>query len=128
MSNVFLSTALIYLASEEVGCVEEVDGKMEIVEDCPERVYGAFRPAALITNIAVISGLLSALFMPLAGAVVDYTSHRWTTGVVSAILITVVQVIQVGTNSNTWFPMAILQAITGCFYQIQSTLPVMLLV
>ena len=31
----------------------------------------------------------------------------------------VVQAVQIGTVSATWFPMAILQAITGFFYQIQ---------
>lgn len=116
MSNVFLSTSLIYLASKEVGCI---DGHGEVMEDCHQRVFGIFRPSALITNIAVISGLGSALFMPLAGAVVDYTSHRWTAGVASAILMTVIQAIQIGTNSSTWFIMAVLQAIQGCFYQVQ---------
>jgi len=59
------------LASEHVGCVEESieDGEIIVVDDCQERVYGAFRPAALISNIAVISGLLGATLMPLAGAV-----------------------------------------------------------
>ncbi|CAB9520832.1 expressed unknown protein [Seminavis robusta] len=120
MSNIFLSTALIYLASEQVGCLETTpEGETQVVEDCEERVYGVFSPAALITNIAVISGLLAACLMPIAGAIVDYTAHRWTTGVVSALLITIIQIIQIATNSSNWFPMAILQAVAGCFYQIQ---------
>ncbi|CAB9507044.1 Vacuole effluxer Atg22 like [Seminavis robusta] len=120
MSNIFLSTALIYLASEEVGCVEETeDGGMQVVENCEERVFGAFRPSALITNIAVISGLMSACLMPLVGAIIDYTPRRWSIGVTSAILITLIQIVQIGTVSSTWFPMAILQAITGFFYQVQ---------
>ena len=120
MSNIFLSTALIFLASEEVGCLEiDSDGNEVIVDDCQERVFGVFRPTALITNIAVISGVLSALFMPVAGAIIDYSPHRWMTGVVSAALITTIQIVQIGTGSNTWFSMAILQAITGCFYQVQ---------
>ena len=125
MSNIFLSTALIYLASETVGCTEEVLNEdnnttsWKVVEDCDEKVYGAFKPAALITNIAVISGVLSALFMPVIGAIVDYTPHRWTVGTISALLIILVQAIQIGTGSQTWFAMSILQALTGFFYQVQ---------
>jgi hypothetical protein len=120
MSNVFLSTALIYLASWEVGCLEETpDGDMEVTDECEERVYGAFRPATLVTNIAVISGVMSALFMPVAGALIDFTSHRWTVGVLSAALVTLIQVIQCFTSSRNWFAMAILQVITGFFYQVQ---------
>ena len=119
MSNIFLSTALIYLASEEVGCVEEVDGQMKATENCDEKVFGVFRPAALITNIATVSGLLSALFMPVAGAIIDYTSHRKTTGVVSAQILTLIQIVQIGTSSSNWFAMAILQVFMGVAYHVQ---------
>lgn len=124
MSNIFLSTALIFLASDEVGCTEEIyyedtnTTSIEVIEECDAQVYGAFRPAALITNIAVISGLMSAVLMPVIGAIVDYTNHRWTVGVASAILIILVQGIQIGTTSKTWFVMSILQALTGFFYQV----------
>ena len=121
MSNAFLSTALILLASEEVGCVVEgADGNIEALPDCHQRVYGSFRPAALISNMAVVTGVLSAIFMPLAGAVVDFTSHRWTTGVIAATAMIIVQVIQIGINSNTWFAVAILQALQGCLFQIHT--------
>jgi MFS-type transporter involved in bile tolerance (Atg22 family) len=119
MSHIFLSTAFIYLASEEVGCVEKVDGQMKTMESCEARVFGVFRPAALITNIAALSGLLSALFMPVAGAIMDYTSHRRTTGIVSAQILTLIQIIQIGISSSNWFAMAILQVFMGVFYHIQ---------
>mmetsp|Transcript_2060 Transcript_2060/g.4513 ORF Transcript_2060/g.4513 Transcript_2060/m.4513 type:complete len:136 (+) Transcript_2060:147-554(+) len=69
MSGVFLSAAFIYLASVEAGCVDEND---EIDNECDNRVYG-FRPAALVTNITAMAGLLAAIFMPFMGALVDYT-------------------------------------------------------
>jgi len=121
ISNIFLSTALIYLASEHVGCVEESieDGEIIVVDDCQERVYGAFRPAALISNIAVISGLLGATLMPLAGAVVDYTAYRWHVGVFSALALIVLQACQIGINSNTWFYMAIGQALAWFCFNVQ---------
>lgn len=115
MSNVFLVSSLIYLASEAAGCVDEND---TVIEDCTNKIHG-FQPPSLIANIAVISGLLSAFLMPLIGAIVDYTPHRRMTGIVGAILLTLIQATQIATISATWFPMLILQAIAGFVYQIQ---------
>lgn len=115
MSNIFLSTSLIYLASEEAGCLDE-EGK--VIEDCNNKTHG-FQPPSLIANIAVISGLLSAFLMPYFGAVVDYTPHRRAVGIGAALLLIVIQAVQIGTVSATWFPMIILQAIAGFIYQVE---------
>lgn len=115
MSNIFLSTAFIYLASEEAGCLDQ---EGEIIDDCPNRVHG-FKPASLVSTIAVISGLLAAFFMPLIGALVDFTPHRKAVGIWSVVAMILIQLVQAGTVSATWFPMAILQAIVGFIYQIQ---------
>lgn len=109
MSNIFLSTALITLAEMELGCDE-------VGEECG-KIYG-FKPSSLISNIAVITGILSAFFMPIIGAITDYTNHRHTLGMVASILLVTIQAIQIGTVESTWFPMAILQAINGFIYQI----------
>ena len=115
MSNVFLSTSFIYLANEEAGCLDEDD---EVIEDCDGKAYG-FEPAIIVTNIAVIAGVLSALFMPFIGAMVDYTPHRKTVGIVSAVCILLIQTAQIGTVSNTWLIMAFLQALAGFLFQAQ---------
>lgn len=109
MSNVFLSTALITLGKRSLGCLD--DDKI-----CEGTVYG-FRPSSLITIIATVSGLLSAFLLPIIGAIVDYTPYRKFMGGVFALLLIAVQAIQIGTVQATWFPMAILQAINGFFYQ-----------
>jgi MFS-type transporter involved in bile tolerance (Atg22 family) len=121
MAAIFLSTALIYLAADEVGCVEfnEETEKDEIIEDCNIRVYGAFSPAALVTNIATISGVLVALLLPIAGAIIDFTPHRRTVGIVSAVLMILTDFAQIFTNSKNWFAMAILEAISGLFFEVQ---------
>jgi len=116
MSNIFISTSLIYLASEAAGCFDE-EGKVDKAT-CNNKVYG-FLPASLVTNIAVISGVLSAFFMPLIGAILDYTPYRHEVGVASALLMVAIQGVQIYTVSSTWFAMAILQAIAGFIYQIQ---------
>lgn len=112
MSNIFLSTALISLASESAGCNTVAD------EKCVAKVYG-FRPSSLITMIAVVSGVMSAFLLPIIGAMVDYTPYRRFLGIFSALFITVVQALQIWLTSETWFPMAILQAINGFMYMVQ---------
>jgi MFS-type transporter involved in bile tolerance (Atg22 family) len=115
MSNIFLSTSLIYLASEEAGCI---DDQGIVIEDCNNKTHG-FQPPSLIANIAVISGLLSAFLMPVIGAIVDYTPHRRATGIAAALFLVLIQGVQIGTVSATWFPMLILQAIAGFIYQVE---------
>eukprot|EP00580_Thalassiosira_gravida_P006576 CAMPEP_0201633962 /NCGR_PEP_ID=MMETSP0493-20130528/7077_1 /ASSEMBLY_ACC=CAM_ASM_000838 /TAXON_ID=420259 /ORGANISM="Thalassiosira gravida, Strain GMp14c1" /LENGTH=531 /DNA_ID=CAMNT_0048105745 /DNA_START=119 /DNA_END=1714 /DNA_ORIENTATION=+ len=111
MSNIFLSTGLIKLASDSAGC-------LETETECNAQIYG-FRPTSLITMIAVVSGVLSAFLLPIIGAIVDYTPHRRMVGVFSALFITVVQGVQIWLTDATWFPMAILQAINGFMYMVQ---------
>mmetsp|Transcript_6326 Transcript_6326/g.9597 ORF Transcript_6326/g.9597 Transcript_6326/m.9597 type:complete len:504 (-) Transcript_6326:29-1540(-) len=110
MSNVFLSSALIMLsyisAMEKCGDDTSCDGK----------IYG-FKPSSLITIIATISGILSAFILPIFGAIIDFTNHRKVVGVSLAVLLTSIQAIQIMTNKQTWFPMAILQAINGFLFQ-----------
>ena len=109
MSNVFLATSLITLAERSTGCTDEQE------EECEGEVFG-FRPSSLITIIGTISGLMAAFFLPIIGAIVDYTKYRKATYTTIATASMVIQAIQIGTVEATWFPMAILQAINGFFY------------
>jgi MFS-type transporter involved in bile tolerance (Atg22 family) len=107
---------LLYLASEEAGCIDDEDK----TTDCDVKIYG-FRPSSLITNIAVISGLLSAFANPVIGAIVDCTDYRHAMGGYTSLVIVAIQAIQIYTVSSTWFAMAILQAIAGFLYQVVIT-------
>lgn len=109
MSNVFLSTALILLAKREIGC--------EDVEVECGKVYG-FKPSSLIGLIGTATGLLSAFFLPYFGAIIDYTHHRRRIGMLACALFIVIQAVQIGTVQQTWFIMAILQAVNGVLYQV----------
>ncbi len=57
--------------------------------------------------------------MPVIGAIVDYTPHRRATGIAAALFLVLIQGVQIGTVSSTWFPMLILQAIAGFIYQVE---------
>lgn len=113
MSNIFLSTSFVYLAQEQAGCI---DDNNKVIKDCDGKAYG-FTPASFVSNIAVVASVLSALFMPLIGAMVDYTKHRKTLGVGVSAMMIIIQIIQIGTVSKTWLPMAIIQAFSGFLYQ-----------
>ncbi len=115
MSNFFLSISFINLASEAAGCLDENNN---VIGDCDNKVHG-FTPPGLVSYIAVISGLLSAFLTPLMGALIDFTPHRRLVGILSAVLLVVIQGALVLTLSSTWFPMLILNAIAGFVLQVQ---------
>lgn len=93
------------------------------VTPCNIRVYGFF-PTTLVTNIAVIAGLLAAFSLPVIGAIIDYTSHRRTVGRIVAFIIWLIQTIQIFTLESTWFPMIILQAIVVALFEVHYSLMV----
>jgi len=111
MSNVYLSAALITLAEKEINCHD--------ADDVCGTVYG-FKPSSLITNIGTVTGVISALLIPLIGAIIDCTDHRRKLGGLTALTLISIQAVQIGTTQSTWLIMAILQAINGFLYTVQS--------
>ena len=124
LGTVVVNAALLELASDAAGCptgeelkTMESEGMIESAADyeCSGKVYG-MNPTSLIANIAVVSGLLGALFMPVIGVILDFTSYRRFVGIVFSVVFTVIQAAQIGIGVQTWFAMAILQSIAGfCF-------------
>lgn len=112
MSNIYFSQSLLYLSKVAAGC----DPSSE--ELCLEKVHGLVA-SVWVSNVAVIAGVLVALFMPFFGALVDFTDYRRGVGIFSAILMTVIQAVQIGTVQKTWFPMLLLQAVAVVPYQMQ---------
>lgn len=115
MSNLYLATSFVFLANQAAGCLDEND---QTILNCTGRVYG-MAPSAIVSNIAVVSGVLSAFFMPLFGAIMDFTHHRKIVGVVTTVLMVIIQAVQIYTVESTWFPMVLLQAFSGFLYQVQ---------
>jgi MFS-type transporter involved in bile tolerance (Atg22 family) len=111
-----VNAALLELASDAAGCL--TGDELENAEDdyeCTGTVYGQ-SPVSLIANIAVVSGLLAAFFMPIIGVILDFTSYRRFVGIAFSVVFTMIQAAQIGIGEKTWFPMAILQSIAGfCF-------------
>lgn len=103
-AGAFLSTAVLQLAKQAAGC--DLEGP------CNTRVYG-IRPSSLLTTYTIIVGVLSAAFLPLMGAVVDYTDHRLLVGRVTSFSFSVLLFPQIFLNENTWFAVAILLLLTA---------------
>jgi UMF1 family MFS transporter len=105
---VVVSVALVELATIAAGCEIGAD-------ECTGKVYG-LNPVSLISGIPVISGVLGAFFMPIIGVILDFTSYRRFVGILFSVIFTVIQAVQIAIGKQTWFAMAILQAIAGfCF-------------
>jgi UMF1 family MFS transporter len=112
MSTVFLGPALLKLSSEAANCPN--------MQDCEERVFG-MKPSSLLTNIAMLAGFLSAITMPLMGAIVDHTNYRKQVGAISAYTISVVKGIEIMISVDTWLYVAFLQVFTGVLYSTHLT-------
>ena len=85
----FLSSALVLLASEEAGC-DRVDDDV-----CDRPVAGVLRPSSLLAVTNMSSSFLAACLMPLLGATIDRTPHRRRVGLASAYLLLAVNLAQV---------------------------------
>lgn len=121
-----VNAALLELASAAAGCPTdselqkmETDGLIEDANDyeCTGKVYGQ-NPLSLISNIAVVTGLLSAFFMPIIGVICDFTHYRRFVGIAVTLIFAIIQAVQIGIGTGTWFAMAILQSIAGFLFSV----------
>jgi len=88
-------------------------------EDCTGKVIG-LRPSSIVSVLATVGGLASAIAMPVAGAIVDATDKRHAFGLTSAVVLVVSNAAQIFINADTWLVMTIVQAIvcTSSFFSL----------
>jgi len=112
VTNFFLIFAVTELATEDAGCDPDSD------DVCTEHVHG-LRPSNIMPYIATISGLISAVFMPIAGTVIDHTPFQWESGIISALVLTVVTLVQgLIAVPDLWFLIALLQVLSIVSYTV----------
>jgi len=112
-SNIYLSTAILHLARERAGCLDENE---KVIPACDGEAYG-FKPGNFISNMAVLASILSALSMPVVGAMIDFSERRKIMGVALSVSIIVIQLIQIGTVTTTLLATTLLHGINGCLLQ-----------
>ena len=124
MSSIFLGPALLQLASAAAttvtagaNCNDNDAAEATAATTCQvARIYG-MKPSSLLSNIAVVTGLLSSCSMPLVGAIVDHTSYRKQLGTYTAYALALVKLIEgILLTPSTWFPVACLQVLSGWLF------------
>ena len=109
MSYMFLGPALLESSKAAGGCTENDE------DDDHCRVYG-IRPSSLLSTMATIGGVLSVMIMPVVGAMIDHTPHRWKVGFLSAVLLVLGKGLETMISQSTWLWVAIIQIVTAiCF-------------
>lgn len=103
-AGTFVGTAILRLATIEAGCRSP--------RKCPNTVYGLL-PSSILTTASTIVGLLTAVLMPIAGAIVDHTRHRKVIGATTAMFTVAVTGVQLMISEDTWFPVLILEMVGG---------------
>jgi MFS-type transporter involved in bile tolerance (Atg22 family) len=117
MSSMFIGPALLQLASDAAGCPSN-DNDSDT--ECNLRIYG-FRPSSLLSNIAVASGLLGCVTLPIFGSIVDHTHYRRHVGAYTAAFLTILKAIEISIGPHTWFLVAVLQIVAGFLFNFHLT-------
>eukprot|EP00554_Chaetoceros_debilis_P012169 CAMPEP_0194120384 /NCGR_PEP_ID=MMETSP0150-20130528/43291_1 /TAXON_ID=122233 /ORGANISM="Chaetoceros debilis, Strain MM31A-1" /LENGTH=492 /DNA_ID=CAMNT_0038812485 /DNA_START=15 /DNA_END=1493 /DNA_ORIENTATION=- len=110
--GVFLATAIINLAKKEAGCVLEIPEGSSNAPECNERIYG-LRPSSFITTYGTVVGLISAVCLPVVGAVLDHTRRRRLVGLVSSMIHIACMFAQIFLTENNWFMMVLIQIVAA---------------
>lgn len=135
-SGVFVNVAILRLANEAAGCLEDADGSFQVQktaripsgsrarpptnpfltlatppaplpgQDCDLRLLGS-RPSSIVAIIAAVVGLASAALAPYAGAVVDHTRHRRAFGAAMAALSLAAALSLIGIGPSSWFALTV---------------------
>jgi MFS transporter, UMF1 family len=118
MSSLFLGPALLQLATESAYQACSDSGRA----DCNEnpRIFG-FRPSSLLANIAVASGLLCSILLPVFGAIVDHTPFRRQVGAVTAVALVCCKAAEIMVGKRTWFLVALTQVASGALFIIHTS-------
>ena len=95
----------------EEGWSKSTGGKPD---DCEGRVYGV-KPNSIVSLLALIGGLVSAVGMPVAGSIIDSTNKRHSFGTWMAIIFVVSNFAMIFITPQTWLIMTLLQAVVATF-------------
>lgn len=90
----YIGNAVLLLATRDVGCKSPLN--------CSNTVLFGLKPSSLLTLVSSVVGVIAALVMPVIGAVVDHTTHRWMMGAASGFLMVACAGAQIGISQDTW--------------------------
>ena len=104
-SGAFFATTMLRLADDAMVChaqSAQLDiSNAAVVELCGP-TFGSINPSSLLSMYAIIVGIVSTTFLPLLGAIVDYTKHRRLVGRISSTLFVLFQIPSILLNKNNY--------------------------
>ncbi|KAL7566702.1 hypothetical protein ACA910_017760 [Epithemia clementina (nom. ined.)] len=108
----YVGNAILRLAAQDAGCAK--------LAGCELKTHG-FRPSSLLTATTSIVGVISAVLMPIVGALVDHTEYRRMLGIVSGFLSVALIGAQMFISEDNWFGMLVVDAVQTFVYVIHTT-------
>ena len=112
-TSLFLTTAMLELANREAGCDHTDTSGHKTLDDCDELIYGVLKPSSLVTLLATISLVGTAIIMPIVGSIVDNSPHRRKLGLYSSISLCMLSFICIFMNQDALLVFALLFICVG---------------
>mmetsp|Transcript_41967 Transcript_41967/g.98337 ORF Transcript_41967/g.98337 Transcript_41967/m.98337 type:complete len:462 (-) Transcript_41967:181-1566(-) len=109
----FTGAAIVEMAMVEAGC----DGQGQ----CDKQIFG-FKATSILTNLQLYVGLISAIFMPFAGAIVDNTRFRWHVGAITAAIMVCINAFQIAVWSKLWMALLVTQGLQYVVYTVHNVI------
>jgi len=103
-SGAFFVNTVLKLATIAKMCyaqVEQAGADIDVAEKCGP-TFGSIDPSSLLAMYATVVGVISATFLPLTGAVIDYTRHRRLIGRITSTLFVLFQIPTIFLNSSNY--------------------------
>jgi len=107
-SSVYLSTVFVKFAYIEAGCEIEIPDGETVLPECNGRIYG-IKPSSILTVFVMALGVITALFLPIVGALLDSSNRRRAVGAITGVVLCVITLIQSFVSEEIWFPIFVLQ-------------------
>jgi MFS-type transporter involved in bile tolerance (Atg22 family) len=107
-SGAFFATTMLRVARDAMTCHEQLAATSSSPLDSNAAVelcgptFGSINPSSLLSMYAIVVGLVSTAFLPLLGAIVDYTKHRRLIGRVSSTLFVLFQIPTIFLNEKNY--------------------------
>ena len=100
MGGVFLSAAMIKLANHSVGCLygDEIDDIIEDDYKCNKNLWGLFNPNSIYLVVTLVASILSSIFCPIVGSIIDHTKFRKQVGFITLTIVTLITFINIHFN------------------------------
>ena len=114
VSYAILSVAMLEMAFRSAGCTAdgyatngngtalEVDGELQNCDTTTNIGFLEMKPDSLLSNISVVASLVNIVIIPMAGAIVDYSTYRKQVCIGAITVMWCVNLFQTFLGERTW--------------------------